>query len=274
MELIFIIALLITGVGVGMASGMLGVGGCFIMIPVQFWVLTSMGFDARIAILVAFGTNLLVVLPTALSGTYRHSMKGSVLWRPAMIMGSACGITSILGVYVATLLAGTALTMLFGLVILVGAIRMLTAKPPTAEAHPPENDLPYILLGLPIGFICGLLGICGGVLIIPILVVGLRFSMHMAIGTSTALMAIISVFATLYYAIYGLGVAGLPEYSIGYVNLLQFVLLAATSVPMAQVGAHIAHRIPGKQLKLIFIIVMVYMGIKMIGVFDWLGLPL
>ena len=274
MDLIYIIALLFTGMGVGMASGMLGVGGCFIMIPVQFWVLTSMGVEAKIAILVAFGTNLLVVLPTALSGTYGHAKQGAVKWRPAMIMGSACGITSILGVYVATLLAGSALTTMFGLVILLGAVRMLTAKPPTAEAHPPDDDLPYILLGLPIGFLCGLLGICGGVLIIPILVVGLRFSMHMAIGTSMALMAIISALATLYYAIYGLNVAGLPEYSIGYVNLLQFALLVVTSVPMAQVGAHIAHRLPGKQLKFIFICVMVYMGIKINGIFDWLGLPI
>jgi len=66
----------------------------------------------------------------------------------------------------------------------------------------------------------------------------------------------------------------LSEYSIGYVNLLQFLLLAVTSVPMAQIGAPVAHRIPGKQLKYIFIIAMIYMGLKMIGVFSWFGLPI
>ena len=49
-----IIALLITGVGVGFASGLLGVGGCFIMVPVQFWALTSIGVDTTIAIRIAF----------------------------------------------------------------------------------------------------------------------------------------------------------------------------------------------------------------------------
>jgi uncharacterized protein len=74
--------------------------------------------------------------------------------------------------------------------------------------------------------------------------------------------------------VYGGGVTGLPEFSIGYVNILQFLLLAATSVPMAQIGAIASHKIPGKQLKILFIVVMIYMGLKMIGVYSWLGLPL
>ena len=52
-----IIALLITGLGVGFASGLLGVGGCFIMVPVQLWALKSIGVDPTIAIRIAFGTN-------------------------------------------------------------------------------------------------------------------------------------------------------------------------------------------------------------------------
>ena len=48
-ELIHILALLVTGVGVGFASGLLGVGGCFIMVPVQFWALKSLGVDPTIA---------------------------------------------------------------------------------------------------------------------------------------------------------------------------------------------------------------------------------
>ena len=84
MQLIHIIILLITGICVGFASGLLGVGGCFIMIPVQFWVLTSIGINPKIAILVAFGTNLLVVLSTAISGALGHSRKNAVLWREAI----------------------------------------------------------------------------------------------------------------------------------------------------------------------------------------------
>ena len=53
----------------------------------------------------------------------------------------------------------------------------------------------------------------------------------------------------------------------GYVNFLHWILLAETSVPMAQVGAKAAHKPPAKQLKFIFIAIMIYMGLKMIGVF-------
>ena len=79
METIYLLALLITGIGVGFASRLLGVGGCFIMVPVQYWVLIASGIDPSIAIRTAFGTNLLVVLPTAISGAYGHHKKGAVL---------------------------------------------------------------------------------------------------------------------------------------------------------------------------------------------------
>ncbi len=72
----------------------------------------------------------------------------------------------------------------------------------------------------------------------------------------------------------GLGVSNLPAYSVGYVNLLSWTLLAVTSVGMAQVGAITAHKLPAKQLRYIFIAVMFYMGLKMLGVFDWLGWPI
>jgi uncharacterized protein len=274
MELIFIIALLITGLGVGFASGLLGVGGCFIMIPVQYWVLTSMGIDAKIAILVAFGTNLLVVLLTALSGAYRHSKKGAVLWKPAIIMGISGAVAAIFGALTATFLSGNVLTTIFGIVIIGGAIRMLTAKPPGNEQNPPDKYLPYLLTGIPLGFATGLIGIGGGVLMIPVMIVLLKFKMHQAVGTSTALMIFTAIGGTISYMVYGGGVTGLPEFSIGYVNILQFLLLAATSVPMAQIGAIASHKIPGKQLKILFIVVMIYMGLKMIGVYSWLGLPL
>ena len=270
----FIIALLITGIGVGFASGLLGVGGCFIMIPVQYWVLTATGIDPTIAIRVAFGTNLLVVLPTALSGAIGHTRKGAVLWRAGIVLGVTGAFSSLLGGYVAAHLPGRILTTIFGLAILAGAVRMLTAKPPKITEEPTKNMFTYFLWGLPLGFACGLIGIGGGVLMVPVMVVILKFRMHQAVGTSTAMMIFTSIGGVTSYIIEGLGVSGLPEYSIGYVNLLQWILLAGTSVPMAQVGVRAAHRLPAKQLRYVFIAVMVYMGLKMAGVFSWLHLPI
>jgi|GEM_PF-6313851 len=97
LQTVQIIALLITGVGVGFASGLLGIGGCFIMVPVQFWVLKTIGVDPTIAIRKAFGANLLVVLPTTISGALTHNSKGAVLWKAA-IGGSLSYMINGLGV--------------------------------------------------------------------------------------------------------------------------------------------------------------------------------
>lgn len=274
MEYTYIYALLLTGIGVGMASGLLGVGGCFIMIPVQYWVLTSAGVDSTIAIRIAFGTNLAVVLPTALSGAYAHSKKNAVLWKAGITLGLSALAGAFLGGYFASLIPGSYLKIGFGVAILAGAIRMLTAKPPAIDETPESRTLVYILWGFPLGIVSGIIGIGGGVLMIPVMVIALKFKMHEAVGTSTALMVFASIGGIISYIINGFGVQGLPEYSIGYVNLLQFILLAGTSVPAAMGGARIAHKIPAKQLKYLFIIVMVYMGLKMTGVFEAIGLPL
>jgi len=109
---------------------------------------------------------------------------------------------------------------------------------------------------------------------IPVMVLAMKFKMHQAVGTSTALMIFASIGGILSYLFNGLNVPGLPPYSVGYVNFLQWILLVGTSVPMAQVGVKIAHKLPAKQLKYVFIVVMIYMGLKMIGVFAWLHLPI
>jgi len=272
-DIIYIVILLLTGIVVGFAGGMLGVGGCFIMVPVQYWILTSMGTDPGTAILVAFGTNLAVVLPTAISGALGHNRKGAVVWRAAVTMGIAGFFGALLGGYIATLIPGNLLTVLFGLAIFLSAIRMLTAKPPSVEKEPIDDILTYLIWGIPLGIVSGIIGIGGGVLLIPVMVLALHFKMHKAVGTSTGLMIFTALGGTIAYIINGWGVSGLPPYSIGYVNLLQWGLLAGTSILMAQAGVLVAHKLPAKQLKLVFIAVMIYMGLKMMGVFSILGLP-
>jgi len=124
------------------------------------------------------------------------------------------------------------------------------------------------------GIVTGIVGIGGGVLLVPVMVLALKFKMHNAVGTSTAMTIFTSIGGVIGYVVNGLGVTGLPAGSIGYVHIWSCMALADTSVLMAQVGVRTAHRIPAKQLKWIFIAVMLYMGLKIIGVFDWLGWPI
>jgi uncharacterized membrane protein YfcA len=274
MTLAHIIILLSTGVVVGFAGGLLGVGGCFIMTPIQYMLFTTMGLPTDLAIKLAFGTNLLVVLPTATSGAWRHSLKGAVWWRAAFIIGGIGLVCAFGGATLAAYLPGSSLKIAFGAIVLLSAIRMLTTREPKIEAEPRDNPWLWAAWAIPIGIITGIIGIGGGVLMIPVMVLALRFSMHSAVATSLAVMMFTSLGGVIGYLVNGLGVPGLPAYSIGYINLPSWFLLAVTSVGMAQVGAITAHKLPARQLRYIFIAVMFYMGLKMLGVFDWLGWPL
>ena len=120
----------------------------------------------------------------------------------------------------------------------------------------------------------GIIGIGGGMLAIPVMVLALKFKIHNAVATSLAMMIFTSTGGVIGYMVNGLGVPNLPAYSVGYVNLISWFLLAVTSIGMAQLGAITAHKLPAKQLRYIFIAVMFYMGLKMLGVFDWLGWPI
>jgi uncharacterized membrane protein YfcA len=275
MDLTFYLAiLLLTGLMVGFFSGLLGVGGGFIMGPVQFFLLTSLGVDSTIAIRVAFGTSLAVILPTALSGAIGHRRKGAVFLRPALLMGTTGFLGGIIGALMATSAPAELLRIVSGIVILLSALWMLRDHDTMVKAEVSHLDRSYLFWGFVGGLSSGILGIGGGVIMVPVLAILLRFEIHKAIGTSTVFIIIASLGGVLVYVLQGLTVPGLPPYSIGYVNMIQLVALAATSIPLAQLGVKIAHKIPEKELKYIFVVVLIYMSFKMIGVFEWLNLPL
>lgn len=273
--LIYALVLLATGIIVGFACGLLGVGGGFIMVPVQIWALTSTGMDPTLATRIAFGTSLAVILPTSLSGCHGHSCRGAVLWRPGIAMGLSGLGGAFLGGTVAAHAPGDLLSMIFGFVVLMGALRMLFAgnlQPrKTSLDRSTDSLLEYVLWGTAVGILSGLTGIGGGVILIPAMVVAMGFSMYQAIGTSSVTIAFNSVGGILAYAINGWGVAGLPAYSLGYIDLVQFALLAGGSVLAAKYGVNAAHRLPEELLKYIFVMLMVFIGLKMMGVFGWMG---
>jgi len=274
MELSYIIILLATGTVVGFAGGLLGVGGAFILTPVQYMVYTDMGLPADLAIKTAFGTSLLVVLPTAISGAWRHHREKSVLWRAAVVMGSISLIFAFGGATLATHLSGMALKLAFGIIILLVGIRTLAAKEPKYKIEAVTKTWLWIAWAVPVGIVSGIFGIGGGILIIPVLVLALRFEMHYAIGTSLAIIIFSSIGGTIGYIINGLGVADRLAHSVGYINLPSWLLLALPGAIMAQVGAMTAHKIPGRPLMYVFVVILFYMGLKLIGLFEWLGWPI
>jgi uncharacterized membrane protein YfcA len=265
--------LLAAGAGTGFASGLLGIGGGAVMIPVSYWLIQSMGVSQDLAIKIAFGTSLLVILPTAISGSWRHNKEKAVRWKSALVLGSCALVGAIVGATLASYLPGEMLERGFGGFVLAIALWMGLGMLPRFKkegAEPKENLGLVAACGFPIGIVTGLTGLGGGVLIVSVLVLALNFPMHVAVGTSVAAIILASLGGIVGYVVNGLGVPGLLPHSIGYINLPIWLCLAATSIPMAQVGARVAHSLPARPLRYIFVAFLVYAGLEMLGVFDWI----
>jgi len=276
MDVSFFVWLLIAGVGVGFANGMFGVGGCFLMVPVMFYLFKGLGVPVDTAMKISLCTNMAVVVPTALSGVLRHArikqFPRSHYWNFAILVA----VGSLAGSGIAVFVPGSVLKELFGVLCLVGAWRFMAAKPRPVSEMPPVERKRFWPTGLGAGFIAHFLGIGGGLVYMPALNTVLGIPIHQALAISQATMIIGSSVGALTFVILGFfhNLGELPPLSLSYFNLATWLALVATSIPMAQVGAILAHKLHPKHLKLSLAILYVYVGLKLIGVFSWLGLPL
>jgi uncharacterized protein len=270
MSIVYLVILLASGAVIGFISGLLGIGGGIIMTPLQYWIYTSAGINSDIAIRIAFATSLAVVLPTAASGVWQHQRRGAILWKVAIFMGIFTAIGSFMGALIASHLPGSALKLGFGILALVIAVRMVTVRVSDDKRPIRNNPWLWIVLALPMGVITGILGIGGGIMVVPILVLVLRLTMRQAVGTSLAMMLFTATGGILGYVVGGMNAVDLPEHTLGYIYWPGWMALTITSIGLAQVGAIMAHKVSGRRLNYIFIALLLYIGLDMLGVFDWL----
>ena len=171
-----------------------------------------------------------------------------------------------IGGFVASSLPSGVLEIIFGCLLLFIAVKnIIDINKEREEARIPFNLITTAIIGLLVGFSSGLLGVGGGIFLIAILTALLGFSLIEAIGTSSVFICLTAIGGFLSYMVSGWGVSTFP-YSIGYVSLINFALIAAFSVPLASVGAKFAHKIPQKKLKIIFSILVFYIALKMLGI--------
>jgi hypothetical protein len=253
-------SLFLTGILTGTASGLFGVGGGFLMTPVQYWLYTSSGMDGTLATRLAFGTSLAVIVPTTISGALAHHDRGAVNWQAVVPMGCAAIFGGIAGGTLATNLPGIVLRTFFAILAIVMAVRMIWHIRSCNDCEPRGSTGIFIIIGFFIGIISGLAGIGGGVLLVPVLVILLKYPMHSAVGTSSACLIFSSIGAVAAYITNGFGSGGLPPYSIGYVDLLTFAILAIATIPFARFGVHCAHRCSSRQLQMVFAGVLILIG--------------
>lgn len=172
------------GVLAGVTSGLFGVGGGVVIVPA---LVALLGFDQRRA----HATSLTAIAPVALAGTVGYATGGEVDW----VVGAALSVGGVLGALVGTRWLRTAsvpaLQIGFALVLLVTAGRLVvrTADGDGRVGTTAALVALWVLTGVASGILAGLLGVGGGVLIVPVLAVA--FGMPMVTAKGTSLLAIV-----------------------------------------------------------------------------------
>lgn len=173
------LGLALIGIGVGLASGMFGVGGGFIAVPALVYLL---GFDTKIAA----GTSLLAIVLPAATGVVSYALGGNVDVLMAALLAGGSIVGAPIGSWLLAKLPKRAIQIAF-LVFLVVVIVSLFLVVPSRDAVV-TIDFGFgaliVLLGLFAGVMAGLLGIGGGVVVVPAMVLLLGVSDLVAKGTS------------------------------------------------------------------------------------------
>jgi uncharacterized protein len=225
---------LILSAGIGLSLGLIGGGGSIITVPVLVYVL---GVPPHRAI----GMSLAVVGSTALVGSLLHHRRGAVAWRTGSLFAASGIASAFLGSKLTRLVSPAVLLLLFAGLMLVVAAVMLTRKDPADEAPPHARSVPRsVLAGIAVGFLTGFLGVGGGFLIVPALVLFGGLAMKEAIGTS---LFVISVNCAS-------GLFG--HLSAGDADWRLTLMVAALATAGALAGTALSHRFHPAHLRRIF----------------------
>ena len=262
--LVYFIGLLITGVIGGLIAGLFGVGGGIVIVPILFWIFTSLNFPNEILMHMAIGSSLATIIPTSISSARAHYHRGSIeiaiikKWAPGIFLGAIIGGLS--GKYFSV----NELKYLFASIAFLVALNMFFKEPLRLGNNFPKSRLLNIIMSSLIGLVSSLMGVGAGTLGVPALV-ALSVPIHKAIGTAAALGLFIAVPATLGLAFSGFNIPNRPPMSIGYVNLIAFFIMFPLTVFFAPVGVKLAHRINQRALKSIFGVFLIITYIKMLS---------
>ncbi len=234
---------------VGLSLGLLGGGGSILTVPIFVYVL---GYGAKEAI----AMSLAVVGAVSLFGAAGHWRAGNVNLRVALVFGSVAMAGTYGGARLAVYFSGAAQLSLFAGVMLLAAFFMFREKKPAAGAAllpegAPAARMPLGLIvaeGLAVGVLTGLVGVGGGFLIVPALVLLARVPMKQAVGTSLLVIAMKS--AT--------GFAGyLGQVQVPWAFMARFTAVAVVGILL---GTHLVRYVSQSALKRAFAVFLVVMG--------------
>jgi hypothetical protein len=247
---------LITGLLAGVIGGLLGTGGCALMMPV---IRFGFHFDPAIAV----GTTLTAVVFTAASGAYQHIKMKNVDKKTSWIVA----LSGIFGVIIGSIVFGyiknygNLIDLILGFVFLVVSFRMLYEgalgrgpKNPTDDKMPGTKNAKG-LLGSSIGFLTGIIGLGGGYALVPSFIYFFDAPVKLAIGTSMASFVWIALVGAMFKIFQGV------------VNIPVAITLGIGALIGAIYGAKLMTKFKPNWLKALFGIMFLYVSLKYILIY-------
>jgi hypothetical protein len=236
----------VIGLAAGFFGGLVGLGGGLIMIPLMVGILKLGQHQAH-------GTSLVALVFTGLSGAITYAFNGSINFTAALCLAATAMLTARAGARYCNVLPEWKLKKYFGALLILCAI-LLILKPfigKSTSVTPLYFQIGvFLIVGVFTGFLSGMMGVGGGTIMVPAMVLLTGFSQHLAQGTSLLVMVPAG------------GVGAFTHWKMG--NMATGILfgLVPGIILGAYLGGHIAHFIPDTPLRLAFIAIIIFMGIR------------
>lgn len=236
---------------IGLALGLLGSGGSILTVPVLVYLI---GQDEKIAI----SGSLFIVGAIAAAGGAQFAVRRLVHWRSVVLFGLPGMAGTYLGAWLGGLVSGAFQLAIFGGVMLLAAGLMFRPPVAASQGGPARAGWKVAADGLGVGILTGFVGVGGGFLIVPALVLLGGLPMHLAVGTSLVIIALKSFTGFLKYVevLEGLGLT--LEWQVLWV-------VAGVGVAGSFLGRAIGTRFSQARLQRVFALFLIAIGLLILG---------
>jgi len=262
-EILNLLVVLATAAAVaGFMAGLLGVGGGIIMVPALYYAFTVLDFDILTRMHLSVGTSLAIIIPTSIISTKTHMEYDAVDFKMVKSFGVFILIGVILGTFLAVNLKTPPLVLFFSIFAFMVGLFFIFLREKLVESPKAISNVVKNISGIVIGFISIPLGIGGGSLMVPFMRT-FGYDIRKSIGTAAAIGFLISLSGAVTMIIGGEIINNVnTPFSIGYINLLGFIVFVPVTMVMARIGAKVVYKIDRKLLSKVFGIFLIVVSIR------------
>ena len=270
-EVMYLLTVLAAAAAVaGFMAGLLGVGGGIIMVPALYYAFTVLGFDIVTRMHLSVGTSLAIIIPTSIISTKTHMEHDAVDFKMVKSFGIFIVLGVIAGTFLVVNLETPTLILFFSIFAFMTGLFFIFLREQLVENPKRISDAVKNISGILIGFISVPLGIGGGSLMVPFMRT-IGYDIRKSIGTAAATGFLIALSGTITMIMGGKIINNInTPYSLGYINILGFIVFVPVTMIMARIGAKAVYKISKKILSKIFGTFLIIVSIR--SFFEYLSL--